>query len=163
MKLLLLGWCCAAVLLASPPAHATGRPNRPATAPARGTIVDLDSRLDVNRIGLAVNNVGMLGYDVVMGNAGLWYPRGELHTLLYASGLWLGAQVSGQTTMAVSEYSSEYGPGTMTGSGPGSPSLPEHRVWKVRRWSGDPQDTAHVERAPGGAQVDVLVHHSWSE
>lgn len=162
MKALLLGWCCAACLLAPVTAPAASR-TPAAPRPARSTLVDLDTRLDVNRMSFVVNNVGMLGYDVAMDNAGLWYPRGDLTTLLFASGLWLGADVGGQLRMAVAEYSTEYGPGTMVGTGPGSPSLPAHRVWKVRRWSGDPQDTARVERAPGGAQVDVLVHHAWSE
>lgn len=162
MKPLLLGWCCAACLLAPVTAPAASRTPAPAR-PARATVLDTETRLDVNRMSLVVNNVGMLGYDVVMGNAGLWYPRGDLKTLLFASGLWLGANVGGQLRMAVAEYSTEYEPGTMVGTSPGSPSLPEHRVWKVRRWSGDPQDTAHVERAPGGSQVDVLVHHAWSE
>jgi hypothetical protein len=67
----------------------------------------------------------------------------------------------------VAEYSQEYAPGVVRPDGmPDGPWNPAYRVYKVACWAGDPQDTAHVERAvdPGDlSRPDPLVHHSWSE
>lgn len=149
--------------LATP--SAAGRRATPSvsTTPSRASVFDLDRRLDANRMSLVVTNLGSLGYDISVGNGGHWYPADSSTMLLFASGLWLGAVVGGAPRVTVAEYSMEYTPGRMSGTVPGSPTAPENRVWKVKRWTGDPQDSAHVERGPGGGAVDPLVHHSWSE
>src|SRR5262249_3761706 len=50
---------------------------------------------------------------------------------------------------------------------PSSPDAPDARVYKVVRWTGNPSDSAHVERTPdellGDPGLDPLAHHSWSE
>src|SRR5262249_15470277 len=55
-----------------------------------------------------------------------------------------------------------YGPGKMVGGVADNPNRPQYRTYKVARWSGDPADTAHVERTDA-YPADPLVHHSWSE
>ena len=142
---------------AQPPLRAPARP-------ASTSVIDIDRRLDINRISLVVTNTGALGFDLAAGDAGLWYPRGASTSLLFASGLWLGAKdVFGEPRVTVAEYSQEYDPGPMIGGGPGNPNDPANLVWKVRRWTGDPADTTHITRAAGDRSVDELVHHSWSE
>ena len=69
-----------------------------------------------------------------------------------------------ETRVTVAEYSSEYGPGPiLPGGAPDDPDRPEHVVYKVVRFTGNPNDTAHVDRAPGDPSIDPLDHHSWSE
>ena len=47
------------------------------------------------------------------------------------------------------------------------PNRPAHRTYKVARWTGDPADSAHVDRTPAELAADPLLdplaHHSWSE
>lgn len=161
-----LALACLALLLSLPRearTRATQSPPRTPARPASASVIDIDRRLDINRLSLVVTNVGSLGFDMGAGDAGLWYPRGGSTTLLFASGLWLGAFVNGETRVTVAEYSHEYSSGPMVGGGPGDPNDPLNRVWKVRRWTGDPADSMHITRAPGDRSVDTLVHHSWSE
>lgn len=161
-----LGAACLVTVLFAPAnagTRGTTSPSFRAARPASAAIVDFSRRLDVNRMSLVVTNLGWLGLEPDLFNAGLWYPRDSSSTMLFASGPWLGAMVGGAPRVTVAEFSSEFLPGTMVGGGPGVPNAPENRVWKVRRWTGDPQDSAHVERAPGGVAVDALVHDSWAE
>lgn len=161
----LLGMLAATCVLCLPPSSSDARANsaRPPARPAGVAVTDLDRRLDVNRMSLVVTNLGSLGFDIAQGGPGLWYPASASSSLMFASGLWLGGLVNGDLRVAVAEYSSEFVPGNMVAGGPGDPTASEHRVWKVKRWTGDPQDSAHVDRAPGPSSVDVLAHHSWSE
>lgn len=158
-----------AALLFAAPAIAAPPPDHPARSRTHARRVaprpageDLARRLDVNRLSLYVTNVGAWAHDVVSGGPGMTFPRGSGLVSMFASGLWIGARVGGETRVTVAEYSQEFTPGRA-----GDVASPAHRVYKVARWSGDPADTARVERGAAelAAQPDLdpLVHHSWSE
>ncbi len=148
--------------LAAPPAPAGAAAPVRDTRPARAAVVSLHHRLDVNRMSLAVSNVGWIGWDYPV-DGGLKYPADSGLSVLFDSGLWIGAMVEGQLRVAIVEYSSEFVPGPIVGGLPEDPASPDHQVWKVARLAGDPADTAHVERVPATSYGDSLVHHSWSE
>jgi hypothetical protein len=128
---------------------------------------EVDRRIDVNRINMWLSNFGSLAYDIGTGNSGLYYPLGTDRTAVFASGLWFGGVVAGETRAVVSEFSWELGPGIiLPGGAPDNPNRPEYKVYKVARYTGNPVDTAHVDRSGdqlAGPAVDPLLHHSWSE
>ncbi len=124
---------------------------------------DIARRIDANQINMCATNVGSFAFNLSTGDAGLEYPKGSGITSIFAAGLWMGARVGGETRVVVAEYSQEFGPGAMSGGTFTDPSLPAYRVYKVARWSGDPQDSAHVDRVAPGPFEDPLVHDSWSE
>ena len=90
-------------------------------APTRAQTYDVQRRLDINSLNLFVTNVGNIGFDAFNFTPGLFYPRGSLNSVLYSSGLWVGATVNGETRVAIADYSSEYGPGAMV-AGPVGPT-----------------------------------------
>lgn len=136
-------------------------------APARAGVADVARRMDVNRLNVLVANDGRLPYDPGDGTSGALYPRESGISLLFASGLWLGGTVGGQPCVTVAEYASEFAPGGMPGGVPDDPLAPQHVVYKVARWRGNPRDTAHVARTAAelaaGPRLDPLAHHAWSE
>jgi hypothetical protein len=128
------------------------------------TQIDNLRRMDVNRINMYMTNYGSFAWDLTTGNPGLYFPKGTTKSAVFAGGLWLGASVGGEIRTVVAEYSQEYGPGAMVSGTFDNPSRPEYRTYKVVRFSGDRDDTAHVERDANEATYeDPLVHHSWSE
>jgi hypothetical protein len=151
-----------ALLLSVLPAHGAAPTEN---APTRALTQDLLRRIDVNRINMFVSNFGAFGFDIANGNSGLFYPKGETKTALFAGGLWLGAVINpGTTQVTVSEYSSEYGPGRILSPGVWEdPNLPDIVVFKMKAWTGDPQDSAHVEIVPADPTIDPIVHHGWAE
>jgi hypothetical protein len=142
-------------------------------APTRVLSLDNQRRIDINNLNMFVNNYGGWAYDQATGNSGVVYPKGTDKTAVFASGLWFGAMVDGSVRTEVGEYSWEYGPGRILADPLATPGRPWEDVdsdglvvFKVRRWTGDPADSAHVERAvdaSDGTATDPLVHHSWSE
>jgi hypothetical protein len=155
-----------AVTLSTTPASsaipaARARPIRHAS-PHGAQVNDQARRIDANRINMVTTNFGSFAYDLLTGNAGLVWPKGTNQTAVFASGMWLGCTVNGKPRVAVAEYSQEYGPGKMVVGTFDDPNRPDYKVYKVARFSGDPQDTMHVTRAPNYPD-DELVHHSWSE
>ncbi|MCK4371730.1 MAG: hypothetical protein KAW61_01230, partial [candidate division Zixibacteria bacterium] len=89
-----------------------------------------------------VTNHGNFGRDItgVFGrDAGTFYPYidnqsiedGSLNAyVLYANGLWMGGKVSGETRVAIAEYSDDYVPGPMHG-GTFMPDNSSFRVYKL--------------------------------
>jgi hypothetical protein len=155
-----------AVILSTTPASSAipagrGRPIRHAS-PHGAQVNDQSRRIDANRINMVTTNFGSFAYDLLTGNAGLVWPKGTNQTAVFASGIWLGCTVNGEPRVTVAEYSQEYGPGKMVGGTFDDPNRPAYKVYKVARFSGDPQDTMHVTR-PAIYPDDELVHHSWSE
>ena len=101
---------------------------KPGTLRSPG-IIDNDDRMDVNNLDMAVTNHGTIAFDLLTGNAGLIYPRGTTSTVVFTAGLWLGAKVTGEPRVAVSEYDYEYGPGPMaSGFPPQHPSVRNFRI-----------------------------------
>jgi hypothetical protein len=152
---------------------------RPAQ-PSSAKTLEVLRRIDVNNINMIISNQGSfandLGNVMNLGSEGLVYPKGTTKTAVYAAGPWIGAMINGGLHVTVAEYSYEYGPGNiLAGSATvGNPagtsaahSNPDFVVYKVVRWTGDPADSAHIDRSAEALAadntLDPLVHHSWSE
>lgn len=139
-----------------------------ARTPFQPHVLDIARKSDTNQLNSVVTNIGSFGFDLVTFNSGVLYPRGTSNGVLFAGGLWIIGQVQGTAELraAIAEYSMEYGPGPILGGG-FDPNRPEDVVWKVARWRGNPQDSAHVDRTPAemaaDPTLDPVAHHSWSE
>lgn len=144
--------------------------------PASIRTIDIGRRIDVNSINMFVANHGSFAYNLEAGDSGLFYPKGTDKSAVYASGLWLGANIISTVPdtalgTVVAEYSMEYGPGAMQDLSTWDLSSdPLNIVYKVVRFTGARDDdgnlvdTMRVERTPNDAAFeDGLVHHSWSE
>jgi hypothetical protein len=155
-----------ALLLLPSAAAAARRPVTPDGAPPTRThSFDIDRRIDVNRVNMFVTNFGAFGFNLAFGDAGLFYPKGQPTSALFAGGLWLGAPDPVRVTVA--EYSQEYAPGRYELGVIESPALPELKVFKMARWTGAPSDSQYVERTPeelaADPRLDPVAHHSWAE
>ena len=158
----------ASVAYAARPVQRAATPAR-VTRPARVQTLDTDRRIDVNNLNMFVANNGAFGYDLGGNyNGGLFYPNHTAKTAIYAAGLWLGAKVDPGTgpeiRVTVAEYDQEFVPGRIV-AGAAEPDDPRLLVYKVKRWSGVPADSAHVDNPNANFDVgeDPLVHHSWNE
>lgn len=147
---------------------------RPAGAQGEARVLTFETtrRLDANQINMFVWNNGtyaFLGSTPTNVNllGGLVYPRGTAKTVVFGSGIWLGCKIDGETHTAIGTYSSDFAPGAIVEGTFDDPTKPEYRVYKVVRFAGDPQDTAHVERSSkelgDDPALDALAHDSWSE
>lgn len=143
MKIKIILYCVlvfllALPLLAAPPKGKLDHMNNSAT-------VDNATYVDANLIFMFITNHGNFGRDLggFFGNDyGSYYPftsisdiedninNAALKTPNYASGIWIGGVVDGDTLVAISEYSSEFVPGPMAG-GTFQPDAPEYRVYKL--------------------------------
>ncbi|MBI1799566.1 MAG: hypothetical protein HYR73_07730 [Candidatus Eisenbacteria bacterium] len=127
----------------TPQRHVTVSERPRHARPARSLIVDNLQRMDINNIGMFLTNTGSFAWDKTTGIAGLEFPNGTGKTAVFAAGLWLGAKVNGETTprTEVSEYSDEYGPGTILNNptpanpwgDPDSASKAVYHVYKLNR------------------------------
>jgi hypothetical protein len=118
------GLLCASPVWGTP---ADGSPFRDLTK-----VFDYSSYFDANQLLMFTTNVGSFAYDqtnLFSRSDGLYFPRGTSKTTMYASGLWVGAKVNGQTRVTVSEYSSEYVPGRLGAD----PSDGRFHVYKIHR------------------------------
>ena len=109
-----------------------GAPEHEATAVPQ--IIDNGTRIDVNQAEMVVTNHGSFAYDLIEGNSGLFFPRGTTNTVVFASGLWIGAKVGDEEAarVTVGEYSQEYSPGNINpdGSYPDAGD-PDMRMYKI--------------------------------
>lgn len=115
---ILLIFIVALPVLAAPPYKS--RTEHPISA-----VVDNATYINANKILMFVTNHGNFGRDLsgVFGyDAGTFYPYfdnasiedgSEAKYALYASGLWIGGKVNGETRVIIAEYSDEYIPGPM--------------------------------------------------
>src|SRR5262245_47166435 len=115
--------------LATGVASATTIGGRRVQQPARSQASDAKF-IDINNISMVVTNTGSFAYDRASGNAGLEFPKGSGKTAVFAAGLWIGAQVGGNTRIAVAEYSDEFKAGAMIGASPDNPNNPDYKVYK---------------------------------
>jgi len=131
---------------------------------------DIDNQhyINANNILMFVTNHGTFGFDVenIFGyNAGTFFPYNTVldiesgnmtNRCLYASGLWIGGQVSGETRVTVAEYDGEYVPGPIAG-GTDQPDNPSFRVYKLYSDSlaGNHNDDYLNWPANQGAPVDA--------
>ena len=99
-------------------------------------VLGLPPVLEANQLRMFVAPGGSFAFDPVLGAPGLEFPKGSGKTLVFASGLWLGAMVNGSTRVTLAEYSDEFGPGAMVNGGPDDPRRPEYRVFRLDRQYG---------------------------
>src|SRR5262249_23268948 len=107
--------------------------------------LDTDKYINVNNILMMVANNGAFATDqsTVLGKTdGLYFPyvgvdrildQSHTQTVVYASGLWIGAvdSTTHDTLVDVAEYSREYVPGNIpTVGGSGNPA---YRIYKIYR------------------------------
>jgi hypothetical protein len=133
------------------------RNQRPVRA---ASYIDNDDHMDVNTLDMAVTNHGSFAWDLVTGNAGLVYPKGSGKTVVFAGGLWIGAQVQGQTRIAIGEYSQEYVPGPMR-NGTFVPDEPRFRNYRITRGDTTSEDYLtwpSIDGAPVDATGHPLLH-----
>ncbi len=147
MKTILLTLCLVMLLtiplVAESPHGVNFRPASPAS-PTSPLTVDNRHYINVNNILMFVTNHGNFGRDLggVFGNDyGTYYPyvtdsqiqNGSLDkSIVYASGLWIGAidSATNQTRVIVAEYEDEYVPGPMVG-GEALPDDPRFKIYKL--------------------------------
>lgn len=81
---------------------------RPPARPLGVAVRDSARRIDANRINMFAWNSGQLAWDPRSFGGGLFFPKGTDRSVIFASGLWLGARVGSEVRVSVAEYSSEY-------------------------------------------------------
>ena len=96
------------------------------------SILDQTTHMDVNNLDMVVTNYGSLAYDLVTGNAGLWYPKGTNKTVAFAAGPWVGARVGGLPRVSAGYYGSEFVPGPMV-NGTFVPDQPGFQCYRIDR------------------------------
>jgi hypothetical protein len=121
-----------------------------------GNVTDTGTVIDGNLISMFVTNVGSFAFDLPNGASGLEFPKGSTKTAIFAAGLWMGAQVAGQTRVTVAEYSMEFTSGTMQPGGTPTPDQPAFRVFKVDREDQTNWADWVANAAPLGAPVDTV-------
>jgi hypothetical protein len=118
-------------------AAGTVAPRGNGAQPARTSLEDASQRVDANHVSMVVKNTGSFAYDTEHGAAGLEFPKGSGLTAVFACGLWLGALVDDGVRVSVAEYSDDYRPGAVIGSGAGAvpddPLLLVYKVYKLKR------------------------------
>jgi hypothetical protein len=120
-------------------------PSRKATTRSTSAL-DTEKYINANKVLMFINNEGNFAYDAaqIFGKFdGFYYPHSTVDdilngandkTVIYDAGMWLGAvdSATGDTLIAVAEYSSEYEPGTMVGGGPNpNPNDPVYRIYTL--------------------------------
>jgi hypothetical protein len=114
-------------------------PRLEAGPPASGNLavpqsIDNDTHFDVNNIDMWVTNHGSFGWDLETGDPGTIFPKGTDKTVIFASGLWMGAMVDDDLRVTVGEYSQEYAAGVIQPDGTPAPEGdPRFRVYKINR------------------------------
>jgi photosystem II stability/assembly factor-like uncharacterized protein len=89
-------------------------------------------QFDANTISTPYNNLGSFNRLQFTGNAGFEWPKGSNKYARYASGIWLGAKVDGDTLIAMAEYDSEFFPGYTDNTGNPQGKLDSaYRIYKL--------------------------------
>jgi NHL repeat len=89
--------------------------------------------IEVNRIRMLITPAGWFAMDPRTLSAGLEFPKGSGKTMVFASGLWLGALVAGETRVSMIEYTDEFQPGAIVNGVADDPNRPEYHVFRLER------------------------------
>jgi hypothetical protein len=89
----------------------------------------------VNNINAWITDYGSLYRNPITGDSGFEWPAGSNNYAIFASGLWMGAQVEEQPRVAIAEYSHEFAPGTIdqTTHLPNDPADSSFRIYKIQK------------------------------
>lgn len=126
------------------------------TGPATSLTLDVTTYLWVNSIFCVVYNQGNFGYDdaAAFGKIdGFYYPFAsplDTKSVIYAAGIWVGAQVAGDTRVAIAEYSSEFVPGKM-----------ENNTWTSDRASYKVYKIGSGPTREGGSYDQTADYNNW--
>ncbi|MCB2201381.1 hypothetical protein KQH51_01465 [bacterium] len=165
LLILLMAVCLCVPVAALPPADESNE----ASGVDDAMYVDNTTYIAANSILMFVTNHGNFGRDLAatFGNDyGTYFPFTSIADItsginitspLYAAGLWLGGKVNGDVRIALSEYSSEYVPGPMSG-GTYLPDDPDFHVYRLFADSlaGNPNYDYLTWPVDQGAPVDGL-------
>ncbi|MBX7042253.1 MAG: hypothetical protein K1X85_05065 [Ignavibacteria bacterium] len=89
-------------------------------------------KLDVNQISTWFRSNGSFNRDPSTGNSGFEWPKGQSKFARYASGIWIGAVVDGDTLVCIAEYDYEYLPGYVDDNGnPQGNDDPNYRIYNL--------------------------------
>lgn len=120
-------------------------PSRKATTKSVSAL-DTDKYINANKVLMFINNQANFAYDAAQSFGkydGFYYPHSTVDDILngandksciYDAGMWLGAtdSATGDTLIAIAEYSSEYEPGNMVSGGPNpNTNDPAFRIYKL--------------------------------
>lgn len=156
----------------------TGAPRpqqqKAATAGDTQTDTDVTTYIAANNLLMFATNTGVLARDVdgVFGyDIGFFYPFTTVDDItmgvnttsaLYAAGIWVGGLVNDSIRIGMSQYSSEFWPGPMSGGtfDPNGDTEPTYRVYKLYSDSlaGNPNSDYTNWPTAQGAPVDGLGH-----
>jgi hypothetical protein len=91
-------------------------PYRIVSTPDNALAVDSDT-MNVNQISTWFRSNGSFNRNPATGNSGFEWPKGSGKFARYASGIWIGAVVDGDTLVCIAEYDYEYEPGYVDNNG----------------------------------------------
>ncbi len=115
-------------------------------------------QLNANQINTWFRNNGNFNRDPTTGNAGFEWPKGSSKFARYASGIWIGAVVGGDTLVCIAEYDYEYSPGYVDDNGnPQGKDDPLFTIYNISPTS-TPAELQNwvTNAAPQGAYLDSL-------
>ena len=100
--------------------------------PDNALVVTSDT-LNVNQISTWFRNNGSFNRNPATSNSGFEWPKGSLKFARYASGIWIGAVVDGDTLLCIAEYDYEYLPGYVDPQGnPQGSDDPNYRIYNLK-------------------------------
>ena len=144
--------CLFALLISISPSPLRAAPHVHVSA----SIFDNDDHMDVNNINMTLTNHGSIAFDLQTAGPGLEFPNGTGKTAVYASGLWIGAQVNDTVRVAMGEYVQEYAPGPMIG-GTFAPDQIQFHNFRIEQGGLGYSDYL-ADAVPQGAPLDSLGH-----
>ena len=116
------------------------------------------NKFDVNNISMWIQRNGSFAHNLLYQDPGFEWPKGENKNVIYASGVWIGAEINGELHTAIASYSNsafEFVPGQILENGePDNPDQVKYRVYKIDKNSGpgdkDYDEWPGYENAPAG-------------
>ncbi len=113
------------------PLSGAERSAHPSTPSLAKSLINSNTTFDGNRIRSTMENNGMfVSYRIyhITGYAGMEWPQGFGAWINFASGIWIGGQVGGNTLVSAAEYGSDFVPGPYGGDS-GDPAF---RFYKIQ-------------------------------
>jgi hypothetical protein len=113
-------------------------------------------QMNANQINTWFRNNGSFNRDPSTGNSGFEFPNGSLKFSRYASGLWVGAVVGGDTLVCIAEYDYEYLPGNIPtlGGDPVGSTDPNFKVYNISSSDTSQYADWRTYAVPQGAYLD---------